>query len=146
MAWVTPPTFSDGAILSAAQLNILSEDIAWLYERAQQVNVARQPLSISVGDGDEEEVSAAIRHKFNTLEYRIAMSGGTFDDLSIQYDSTTIFTDTNDRSNPYVYSGTIDLTSFGFTVGQVYRVRISAGGEPGSPNNAADIDVLQEIP
>lgn len=146
MAWTTPPTFSDGAILSAAQLNILSEDIAWLWERAQQTNVGREIPSISVGDGDEDEISVAIVHKFKTLEYRIAMTAGTFDDLTIQYDTTTVFTDSNDRSTPYVYSGTVNLTGFGLTLGQVYRIRISAGGEPGSASNAARIDLMQEIP
>lgn len=145
MAWVTPPTFADNTILSAAQLNILSANLEYLWERAQQTNVARQIPQISVGDGDETETSLVIVHKFKTLEYRIAMTQGTFDDFAIQYDSTTVFTDTNDRSNPYVYTGTVDLTSFGLTVGQVYRIRVSAGGEPGSAVNTARIDLMQEI-
>lgn len=145
MAWVTPPTFADNTILSAAQLNILSANLEYLWERAQQTNVARQIPQISVGDGDETETSLVIVHKFKTLEYRIAMTQGTFDDFAIQYDSTTVFTDGDDRSNPYVYTGTVDLTSFGLTVGQVYRIRVSAGGEPGSAVNTARIDLMQEI-
>lgn len=146
MAWTTPPTFADNTVLSATQLNALSACIEYLWEMAQQTNVARQIPMISVGDGDETETSLTIIHKFKTLEYRIAMTQGTFDDFAIQYDSTTVFTDTNDRTNPYVYSGTVDLTSFGLTVGQVYRIRISAGGEPGSAVNTARVDLIQEIP
>ena len=41
MAWTTPPTFSDGAILSASQLNILSADLEYLYALLQ----APQPAS-----------------------------------------------------------------------------------------------------
>lgn len=151
MAWTTPPTFADNTILSAAQLNILSEDISYLWERAQQVNVAREYESISPGDGDEANEDYVIAHKFDTFEYDVRLGVGTFDGFRIRiYDGGVlkgaVFDTADDQSAPYTYSGTTDTSSFGLTVGNIYIVRVTADGEPGSANNSAVIHKLQEIP
>lgn len=145
MSYVTPPTFVDGNVLSATQLNTLSANQEWLYEQAARVNVPQEPMILSVGDGANGEIRRVLRHKFNTLEYDIRCTSGTIDDMSIRYDSTTLYSDGTDRNNPYTWSGTIDLTSNGFTLGQVYTVRVLISGEPGSGTNNIEVITLQEI-
>lgn len=144
--YVTPPVFSDGSVLSATQLNALSGNQEYLYEQATRVNVPSPIMSLQVGSGEDGEILRVIRHKFKTLEYTINCMAGTIDDMSIRYDATTVYSDDDDRSNPYQWTGTIDLTPFGFVQGQVYGIRVSAAGEPGSGVNRIEVITLQEIP
>ena len=59
-----------------------------------------------------------IRHVWDTLAYSITRNSGT---ITIKYDSTTIATFTTGTN----LSGTIPLSSYGFTVNQFYKITVT---------------------
>lgn len=121
MAWTTPPTFSDGAILSAAQLNILSADLEYLYALLQ----APQPASSTLyanRDLNSTNNSWRIRYKNRYLHYRATVAAGTVNNFAIVVNGTTYTLDSTARTSGYVYSSYIDVNAQGLTVGTIYNV------------------------
>jgi hypothetical protein len=146
MAYTTPPTFADNNVLSASQLNILSDDVEYLYGVVRQTNPETQMVEVAAGDSATgDETKWAIRHKTETFKYRMDLVQGTADAVRIKYGSTTVFTDAADRSATYSYDGTVDLTSFAFTVGDWYLITVELDGEPASAVNRLYVYDLREI-
>jgi hypothetical protein len=152
MAYTTPPTFSDGSILSASQLNILSDDVEYLYGTVQQTNAATFAYELGPGDGASEEAARwVIRHKTNTFRYSMIVTQGTIDSVDIDFQpvaggtAVEVFTDGTNRSATYTYSGTVDISAKGFTVGNWYTVIVTATGQSGSSVNKLIVYDLREI-
>jgi len=121
MAWTTPPTFVDGAILSAAQLNILSADLEYLYALLQ----APQPASSTLyanRDLNSTNNSWRIRYKNRYLHYRATVAAGTVNAFGIVVNGTTYTISTTPQTIGAVYSSYVDVVSQGLTVGTVYNV------------------------
>ena len=70
MAYTPPPTFTDGQTASAAALNVLRDDIQWLYGIAQAPNPAMMIVR-QEGAWFTGPAYFAIRHKHAYLRYRI---------------------------------------------------------------------------
>jgi hypothetical protein len=129
MAWTTPPTFTDGTILTAANLNILTDDLAYLEGRANAPLLPYVAYTFTV----TRTLTYMIRHKYRYLHYSYANAGTVSGDnhaISITYNNATIYT-----QNPVVfatdYTGSIDLQAttpspfpLGLSVGTWYLVRI----------------------
>lgn len=146
MPYVTPPTFTNGNVLSASQLNILSDDIEYLYGVVRQTNAATQMVELVAQSGLTTTATKwSIRHRTNTLRYRMDVVQGTVDGVRIKFGSTTVYNNADDHSNPYTYNGTADLSSFGLTMGQWYIVTVEVDGEPGSSNNTLRVLDIREI-
>ena len=121
MAWTTPPTFTDGAILSAAQLNILSADLEYLYALLQ----APQPASSTLYANrnlNSTNNSWRIRYKNRYLHYRATVVNGTVNAFGIVVNGTTYTISTTPQTIGAVYSSYVDVVSQGLTVGTVYNV------------------------
>ena len=121
MAWTTPPTFVDGAILSAAQLNILSADLEYLYALLQ----APQPASSTLYANrnlNSTNNSWRIRYKNRYLHYRATVAAGTVNAFGIVVNGTTYTISTTPQTIGAVYSSYVDVVSQGLTVGTVYNV------------------------
>ena len=121
MAWTTPPTFTDGAILSAAQLNILSADLEYLYALLQ----APQPASSTLYANrnlNSTNNSWRIRYKNRYLHYRATVAAGTVNAFGIVVNGTTYTISTTPQTIGAVYSSYVDVVSQGLTVGTVYNV------------------------
>ncbi len=67
MAWTTPPTFVNGAVLSAAQMNILSDDIEYLRGFVSGANPGVPEVTIT----DNGDIYFLIRHLFQYLHLRV---------------------------------------------------------------------------
>lgn len=146
MAYTTPPTFVTGAVLSAAQLNTLSDNQEYLYGAVTMTNPAVQMVEITAGDSVTATATKwAIRHRTNTLKYRMDMVQGTSDGVRIKFGSTTVFNDSSDRNTPYSFDSTVDISSAGLTVGTWYVVTVELDGEPGSAVNRLQVIDLREI-
>lgn len=146
MPWTTITDWADGDILSATKLNQVVENLEYLWALTQSVNPPRSTDSITAGDGGNASVRLVITHRHRYLYFYLPMGQGTADDFGISYDATDVYTDGTDRATPYVYEQTVDLAPFGFTVGQVYTITISIGGEPGSGVNTLGITKIYEHP
>ena len=121
MAWTTPPTFTDGAILSAAQLNILSADLEYLYALLQAPQPAASTLYAN-RDLNSTNNSWRIRYKNRYLHYRATVVNGTVNAFGIVVNGTTYTISTTPQTIGAVYSSYVDVVSQGLTVGTVYNV------------------------
>lgn len=121
MAWTTPPTFAAG-VLSAAQLNILSDDLEYLYGVLQ---ASIQPFRVLTLNLQYSNNLWYIRYKLRYLHYRVKVTGVTHDALSLVVNGTTVFSDGVQRSTNYIYAGYVDLNAQGLTPGQLYAVQFS---------------------
>ena len=108
---------------SATQLNT-SADQEYLWRAGDTREHSPGGSVLQLGSGEDGRSRRAIRHKFKTLEYTINCTAGTIDDMSIRYDATTVYSDGDDRSNPYQWIGTINLTSFGLVEGRFIRFEL----------------------
>ena len=121
MAWTTPPTFVDGAILSASQLNILSADLEYLYALLQ----APQPASSTLYANrslTSTNNSWRIRYKNRYLHYRATVAANTVNAFAIVVNGTTYTISSTPQTVGYVYSGYVDVKAQGLTVGTIYNV------------------------
>ena len=131
MPWVTITRWVDGDILSATRANQVVDNLEYLWALVQSVNPPREVHSLTDSDGSGTGIDFTIVHKHNNLYYYLPISQGTVNDIEIKYDTTDLFTSGTNQSNPYVYTGTIDLSGLGFTIGQQYGLHIgfsSTGG------------------
>lgn len=127
MAWIAPPTFVNGAVLSAAQLNILSGDLEYLKGLASTVNVPFIQIS---GENDIEAARPYIRHRarylhiYLSFDLHITSVSGT---LETQYNSLSVSiynTFAAGGVNPFAAYINIDLDAAPgpFTVGTWYPI------------------------
>lgn len=116
MAYTTIPTLSDGAVLSAAHLNLLADNANWLGALGGLPNVAfPQWRTSSAGS-----VYYHIRHRHRYLRVYYETTG-TCDFIKITYNGTLIKNNNDpDAAETYV----IDLNSLGLTVGTWYEIRV----------------------
>jgi hypothetical protein len=151
MAYTTPPTFVAGNYLTASNLNVLSDDIEYLYSLAHQVNTGSLLIDFTPGSGTTEiQTVYALRHFSNIFRYRAKVTVGTIDSLIIKYVNSagapvTVFNDGGTNpSAPYLWTGTVDLTAFGFVVGDYYEIRVEVTGQTGSSTNALQLFYVGE--
>ena len=122
MAWTSPPTFSSGAVLSATNLNILSDDLAYLHGVVSGANPAMASIELTV-DGT---CYAVIRHMHRYLhcvylcqdDFRIAYSAD-----GVTY--TEVYHDGDPDGTAADSAPPVDLNSFGLTVGGLYIVKFT---------------------
>lgn len=110
MPYQTNPTFTAGNVLTAAQLNVLSENIAYLYSLIGGPNT---PFTGEKLTGTAETRRWTFRRKGRYLHYKMRLLSGTSDELDIRLGSsaTIEYTDATNRSSVYTWSGYIDLTT-----------------------------------
>jgi hypothetical protein len=128
MAWTTPPTFEDEAVLSASDMNILSDDLEYLNGYVAGGNPAVASVVSLASEGGATPRSThyfVIRHLHQYLHARI-LSDGDDDDVKISYGAKEVFEDGSpDGTEDYV----IDLSEEGLTVGQLYIVTVALRGD-----------------
>jgi hypothetical protein len=125
MAWTTPPTFADGDILTASQLNILAENQNYLAGIAGSVNVGFPQTTLN---GDVS-VYYTVVHSYNNLHIRFH-EVNTDSSLRVYYGSTLVYTSPQDGGT---FTVNVDLSGAGLTLGQIYSVRFR--GEAGGTTN-----------
>lgn len=127
MSWGTPPTFADGDYLTAAKLNILSDDVEYLYGRSLQVNPGFVVKYVNDSDNSNDTVSGwSILHVSNTLRYRLLITGGV-DYVYIRYNGTTVATKTTIGT----FNETVSVAALGLTVGDIYPLSVTIRADPG---------------
>jgi hypothetical protein len=124
MAFQTPPTFVDGNVLSASQLNILAANQNELAGLSTGVNLGFPDTGIPT---DESRYFYVI-HAWNNLylSYSLPTNDSS---LRVYYGATLVYTSTGNAGS---YTVNVDLTSFGLTLGQAYSVRLRADSDAAS--------------
>jgi hypothetical protein len=128
MAYTTPPTFADANVLTAAQLNILSDDIEFLYSLITGINI---PFT---GDQFSSGVSRiyTFTRQGRYMHYKGRLTSGDSDEVIIRIDGSTEYNDATNRASPYTWSGYIDLTATTSNpaVGDSYEVTFQFSPNP----------------
>jgi hypothetical protein len=115
MAWTNPPTFVDAAVLSASQLNILSDDLEYLHGFVAGGNPGQTSVVLT-SDGD---VFYLIRHLHRYLHLKI--TGRT----RVYYDATQVL-NSGEAGVSQTYA--VDLNPFALVAGQFYTLRVQIEG------------------
>ncbi len=130
MSWTTPPTFTDTNALSASQLNVLSDDLVYLYGLSSTVNI---PFVLTEEDLrttlDSNKSFWQVRHRAKYLNLYIDYSvDATYvDHLSwtVTYGAWTL-----SSVNPLAYSPpcyvAFDVETAGAVVGTWYEIVVDA--------------------
>ena len=124
--WVAPPTFVDTNVLSAAQLNVISDDLVYLHGLSSTVNIPFMPISI-----DLRNINTwwSIRNKSQYLNLYIQynVDAAWVDHLSwvVKYGAWTLAS-----VDPIVYASpsyvTFDLDALGpAVIGTWYDIQIN---------------------
>ena len=130
MAWQTNPTFATDDVLSASDLNKLSDNADFLYARIQGINVPFSSVRVSDTDLDATNNAWAIRHKHDYLHYKLELISGSIagSDLSIYYNAGTklvdVETSPTELAIAQVWEDKVDVS--GWTVGDWYTLYITA--------------------
>jgi len=135
MSYTSPPIFADGNLLSAAQMNTLSDDVEFLHGVVMGPNIPFcSVVSNTGGSLDATNAVWMIRHKHRYLHYYISQLASQSDSLEIRYDGTAVYSDGGDRTAPWAWSGYVDLDSTpgGLTVGNWYEITVHYTPKTGS--------------
>ena len=119
MAWQSVPTFSDGAILTATQMNILSGDLSHLYDLLQAATPA---MATHYANQNLSSTNNAwkIRYRHRYLHYRVVLNSGTCTNVSLYVNGTGYTLDNTSRTATYTYSGYVDVNAQSLTAGTIY--------------------------
>lgn len=109
MPYTTVPTKSDGDVLTAAHLNILSANQEFLYALANQANVPFNSWrdTVSLLDGDVQKWW--IRHRGRYLHYKITSEGGGWEYARVYFNGVKV---AGDEASNTTFSGYYDLTTW----------------------------------
>ena len=118
MAWTTPPTFVDGAVASAANLNILSNDLEHLEGVAAGPNAPFQSVVFT----NSGTATYHLRYRYPYLHYSYTVSADPGDDIKIKVNGTTKVSD--GAPGEATVTSHVDLTSMSLTPGSWYPVTV----------------------
>jgi hypothetical protein len=132
MPYTTPPTFADGNILTASQLNILSADVEFLYGQTPAVNPGFQTHDYSTGL-IENQKSWYFRYQgWNYLWYKIHRNGTFTNDMQITINgNNTVLTGSTSSIN-VVFEDAVNMAGYGLTVGNYYELHFGGNFSSGS--------------
>ena len=116
MAWTTPPTFVTSNAASAAQLNILSDDLEFLQGVAAGPNAPFQSYVFSTSG----TATYHLRYRYPYLHYSYTVSVDPGDDVNIKVNGTSKVHD--GAPGEATVTSYVDLTSMGLTPGSWYAV------------------------
>lgn len=151
MAYTPPPKFVDGGFLSAAQLNILSDDIEYIYGQSLTPVTGFYQRTVSAPNtGTTYSVGGwRFMNLTNTFRYKLKVSQGDVDFVRVRVNGTQVFyaADRNPvRSAGYEYTGTVSLTSLNLTIGEVYSASVDYRCYTSGTNNLLVVDLGENWP
>lgn len=116
MAWIACPTFVTGQPVSAAQMNILSNNMAHLQGVAGRANAPFQAVVFT----NSGTATYYLRYRYPYFHYKYTVGGDPGDDIKIKINGTTKVSD--GAPGEATVASYVDLTSMALTPGQWYTV------------------------
>lgn len=126
MAWTTPPTFVDGNMYSAAQLNVLSNDLAELWGMAQGPNTPFLSMYSQGISLDANNNLWYLRYQLPYMHYKARCIDYGVTSFTLRINGSTVYSDATDYTGGHTYQGYVTLSSLGLTLGNLYPVNIVA--------------------
>lgn len=107
MAYTTNPTFSNGNVLTAAQMNVLADNIEFLYSLTTGVGIPFTSETLTIGGDSRNWV---FRRQARYLHYKIRSTQNDTDKLRIFVNGNAELDDGTNRIGAYTWESYIDLT------------------------------------
>lgn len=126
MAWTTPPTFVDGNMYSAAQLNVLSSDLAELWGMAQGPNMPFLSLYSQGISLTSSNNLCYIRYQLRYLHYKARCVDFGINDFAIWINGVKRYEDLTHYTPSHTYIGYLDLSAMSLTLGALYPLYVVA--------------------
>jgi len=126
MAYTTPPTFADGNVLSASQLNILSDDVEFLHGIVSGVNAPFTSDTFTDAGGNHVSRTWTKRREGRYLHYKVRITSNETADFYIYVNGVLGYHDPTNRSATYTWAGYIDLQALASVpaVGAFYEMYV----------------------
>ena len=131
MPYTTPPTFADGNILTAAQLNILSSNQEYLNGRLPALN---PPFSSHVYTGSGEIGGQAqwwFRYTHRYMHYKFQLNGAISALLELSINGNDTILDST-PSGLFTYEDSVDMNGYSLTLGDWYSATFTGNKTSGS--------------
>lgn len=133
MAYQVPPVFNSGDVLSAANLNIISQNLEFFWSLVSGVNI---PFSGQTMTGSGSSRVWTFRHTCRYLHYKFFLDGGDSDEITLVVNGNDEWGDATNRSADYTWTGYVDTNAITSppAIGSFYdcHVDMSFGGGGGS--------------
>lgn len=141
MAYQTPPTFSTGNVLSAANLNILSDNLEFFWSLMSGVNIPFSGQTLTAAGNSRVWT---FRRVARYLHYKILLDVGDSDELYIRVNGNREYSDASNHSADHLWEGYIDLQAITSVpaVGTFYDVYVEIAFS-GSPNELQIIYLIE---
>lgn len=133
MPYTTNPTFSDGAILSAAALNTICDNIEYLHSLVAGITPAFTSDTITGSTGSlVTSRNYAVRYQARYLHVRARITSGESDRVAFLINEVEEYFDATNRTS-YQWDFTIDLTAITTppTLGDWLSVRFTVDYDTG---------------
>lgn len=145
MPFVTPPTFVDGQIMSAADLNKLSDNQEFLYGHVSGINPGFNAIRTV---NSLTSANNAFVFRYNSFvpffHYRVQLHTGALEALRVYIDGTGYDIATGASIGPGLWDDCIDLSGAGFNENQIITTYIKAD-EDGSMDFSLWLLELQSV-
>lgn len=145
MPYTSPPTVADNQILTASYLNLLSNDIAFLYGLA---NAAAVPFN-SFGEVhitlDQNSMIWYVRHRVPYLHWKISSGGGNWNYCRVYFNGVLV----GEGAVGATFTGTYNLSSWAglphllgaWATGVAYEDDVHGGGSGGNGDDGHVVTV-----
>lgn len=120
MAWVSPPTFVAGNVLSSAQLNLLSQDLEHLYGVVQGITTPFASVLSSVNC----DLRYWFRYRHQYLHMRARAASGPIASISLTVNGTTVYSVGTQQPEGTVFAPVVNLASMGLAIGTWYEAKV----------------------
>lgn len=141
MAYQTPPTFSTGNVLSAANLNILSDNLEFFWSLMSGVNIPFSGQTMTLNGNSRVWT---FRRVARYLHYKILLDVGDSDEFSLYINGNREVYDASNHSADYTWESYVDLQAITSVpaVGAFYDVYVNEVFS-GSPNELQVIYLIE---
>jgi hypothetical protein len=141
MPYQVPPVFSSGNVLTAAQLNIISENLEFFWSLVSGVNI---PFSGQTLTASGDSRVWTFRNVARYLHYKVLLDVGTSDEFELYVNGNREVYDASNHNADYTFEGYVDLTAITSppSVGQFYDVYVTETFS-GSPNELQIIYLIE---
>jgi hypothetical protein len=109
MPYTSIPTLSDGQILTASYLNLLSGNMGYLFGLANQANIPFNSYRDTRVTFDRNTMQWDVRHKLQYFHYKITSQGSNWNYCRVYYNGVKV---AGMETAGNTFTGTFDLTTW----------------------------------
>lgn len=133
MPFFNPPNFQSGAILTAAQMNILTEDTNHFFNSSEYIHPPFNSQAIGLDSNNSSDHYA--RRKYQYLHWKMTIpAGGSYTQVIVKVNNNNVVTINSGLTGPATIAGSHNFNSnaYGTSVGNWYHIETNSSGFSGN--------------